>query len=194
MIELKKIQVEKHLLKLAEEAIYQLNKISEDEYFLRRFIFRRVLGYRTPTLLLITVMDYGRPPGQALIAILPKDPPTFLFPGTGPRDFFKTADHLGLNSIEEYAIFYDLVCGTYGVTIKKCPPKRLRTSQDGRKYGISEEFLSDIIDTEEVSTWWQRWGGELYQLRINRNIPLIERQTIRLEVGFWKWMPFWVRR
>jgi hypothetical protein len=176
-----KIWADADTKRIARAGLQRLNDALGEDFVIPLLLFGRVIVHRATNVWLLPICTQSRPPRKGLIAVTVAKPQTYLLPMLIPEDFFQCCDLLKVASLEDLASFYELVHS--GANVRRPKPRIIRTPQDAVALGIRPDLLPPIIESKRLSTWWQPWGGILYQLEVDRALKRIMKTEIGHEVG-----------
>lgn len=173
--------------------VRRLAQVSGCDYSPVCGLFRRYRLARCNEWRFVMVQTAVRPPRRQIVAF---DDHSLCLPTCRPDERAALLRTLNVSSLDDMAIFHQMVSCDYGVVDKGTAPIILRNSAVAKQCGI--ESLSEYGELlqEGFALCWQRWGGFVYAFRVDLSAsdPFIAWERIAVAVGDFRRLPVWLVR
>ncbi len=184
------------LKRLLDNGLEALSRLKQERYHVPASLFGSYIeAAQRHGITSVYAGNSTRPSHHSLIALL-EHTNEVLLPEALPKDFLRVVEILQLTELLDIVVLHALGYKSYGVYNKQCLPVRILTQEDARRCGFElVDALAQSI-AEMTSLWWQKWGGVLYSFTFNprTNPPVIESKNLKVGVGKYECLPFWLVR
>jgi hypothetical protein len=182
---------------LIRTGLDQINSNTSYKYNIPTSLWGRyIIGMRKSNIISIRCYTKTRPISYRLIALLENES-KLLYPGLNTEDYFSLINALGLGDIQNIVTLYSLCRLSredYGVYEKGCMPQQILTVEDAKANGIVYFNDYDMYINDELSLWWQKWGGFLYSFKFNPDRRDASYQKIDESIGYFEKLPIGLLR
>lgn len=181
---------------LLEGAVARFSEFQGEEYFLSMDFWRRIRCVCRWPIMLAVVFDRSIPCTMGVVAVDCVGESLFM-PGVLPEDRVAMTRQLRFLDTVDAAMFHEIVNCEYGAVEMCDPPMQIRTVEEAASCGVTltvDEGLTELARRDNL--WWQKWGGNLYQLDIDlgREYPFGEYRLLQTDAGRYSRLPTYLLR